>query len=303
MDQKPKVLLGEDALYIDKYQPDLLNPIARSLSREKPSGSPLADFSGVDIWTAYELSWINARGKPVVAVGRFDFDASSVSIIESKSFKYYLNSLNQSVFDSEEQLQNTLSNDLSKACGGRVSVLLRPIDKAQDFFYLQEDGLQKDGLQKDGLQKGGLEGGATHGSGLPGKCIDELDISASVYQPNAELLTLCKSTSLVEGDRLYSHLLKSNCPVTGQPDWATLWVEYSGRKIDEEGLLKYVISYRQHQDFHENCVEQIFTDIKLHCKPEKLTVYARYTRRGGLDINPFRTDCNLPVPAFRVLRQ
>ncbi|PCK10046.1 MAG: NADPH-dependent 7-cyano-7-deazaguanine reductase QueF [Alteromonadaceae bacterium] len=266
-----KVALGKSALYRDSYAPELLEPIGRDLSRSNLFQAALP-FTGVDIWTAYELSWLTPRGKPQVAIAEFEFPFDSKSIVESKSFKYYLNSLNQTVYSSWLDVRSLLIRDLSRACGGEVNVRLCGLD---------------DALPLDRLS---------------GNCVDGLDVEIDGYMPSASLLAL-EGEQSVSDVQMYSHLLKSNCPVTGQPDWASVWVEYSGKKICPSSFLRYVISYRQHQDFHENCVEKFFKDITDTCQPEALSVYARYTRRGGLDINPFRTNCGRAVPARRLSRQ
>lgn len=264
--------LGKQAEYPEYYSPECLEPIPRSLSRAGLGLEAAAlPFTGVDVWTGYEISWLDTAGKPQVAIGYFEFDAASHAIVESKSFKYYLNSFNQSAFESVAVVQRLMQQDLASASGGHVEVRLEPLSVNSTLV------------------------------GPSGECIDDLPLEEAVYTPEASLLQV--SGESVEGDQLFSHLLKSNCPVTGQPDWATVWVAYSGKKILAQSLLAYVVSYRQHQDFHENCVEKIFTDIMAQCAPTDLSVYARYTRRGGLDINPFRTNCGAAVPSWRIVRQ
>ncbi len=270
-----KIELGKDALYVDQYSPELLAPIPRSFARaELPFGGPLGDqplpFTGSDIWTAYELSWLDMRGKPVVAMAEFIFPCDSSSIVESKSFKYYLNSFNQTQFSGARSVAQVLHDDLTQSSGGQVEVVIRsasdmPVDE------------------------------------LPGECVDDIEVDIQTYEPDPSLLEMTDQRA--EKRQLFSHLLKSNCPVTGQPDWATVWVEYSGNEILPESFLKYVISYRKHQGFHENCVERMFSEIMTHCEPEALSVYARYTRRGGLDINPYRTNCGGTPPEVRLARQ
>lgn len=262
--------LGKDALYVDHYDAKLLAPIARSESRTKMFGEALP-FHGADLWTSYELSWLSQSGKPIVAIAEFEFPCESTHIIESKSFKYYLNSFNQTHFESQEAVAATLERDLSKASGGEVKVDIQNLASDHQIYV------------------------------LPGTCVDHLNVNVNQYTPSAELLTLGRRA--VENKQLFSHLLKSNCPVTGQPDWATVWIEYSGTEIIPESFLAYVISYRQHQDFHENCVESMFQHILEQCQPSSLSVYARYTRRGGLDINPFRSNCRGKVPVKRLARQ
>lgn len=271
------LLLGKRLEYTDTYSPQLLFPIARAQARQLLLINSAFDlplpFHGQDLWTAYELSWLDVQGKPQVAMAEFSIPADSPNIIESKSFKYYLNSLNQSRFKSWEAVSEILAADLSSAAGAEVAV---------ELYSLNREAVL-----------------TTH---IPGVCVDELDVGNPVYQPDPSLLRIEAGPQTVSG-ALYSHLLKTNCPVTGQPDWATLWVQYSGPRIDAASFLAYVVSFRQHQDFHENCVEKIFCDLQNQCHAKELTVYARYTRRGGLDINPFRTNSGLPVPQWRLPRQ
>lgn len=265
------IQLGELAEYRDVYDATLLQPIPRASSRNVAFGDALP-FSGVDIWTCFELSWLNPRGVPQVAIAEFQFDCLSENIIESKSFKYYLNSFNQTIFASIEAMQACLVNDLSAAASGNVVVEIVSLDTP------------------------------FAGASMPGVCVDQLDCEVAQYSADASLLVVDKD-STVQNAQLYSHLLKSNCPVTGQPDWATVWIEYTGKIISPEAFLAYVVSYRQHQDFHETCVEKFFADIMMYCKPNRLSVFARYTRRGGLDINPFRSNCRSDVPFGRLCRQ
>jgi len=269
------VKLGEQNPYPATYSASCLEPIPRHLARESIDLKGVLPFTGKDIWTAFEVSWLDPDGKPVVAMATFIFDCDSMNIVESKSFKYYLNSFNQSHFESFEQVSHTMQVDLSKACGGSVEVKLCSLDASFDYIEV----------------------------GRPtGFCVDHLTLSVIEYSPNATLLNVDMSKQEVDCE-MYSHLLKSNCPVTNQPDWATIWIKYTGNAIKPESLLSYIISFRQHQGFHENCVERIFSDITKVCRPEKLSVYARYTRRGGLDINPFRTNANEMAPLWRIARQ
>lgn len=268
--------LGQQTQYISTYAPELLFPIPRQQARQSLSlDSASLPFYGVDIWTGYELSWLDERGKPVVAVAEFEIPFDSPSIVESKSFKLYLNSLNQTRFANIEQVKNTLVNDLSLAIGAAVGVKMESLPAR----YLLTAVTELDGL-----------------------CIDDLPVEVEHYHPAPELLTA--DAGQVVDEKLVSHLLKSNCPVTGQPDWASVQVSYSGPKIDRDALLRYIISFREHQDFHEHCVERMFVDILTRCQPRALSVYARYTRRGGLDINPFRsTDIHALPPEVRLVRQ
>ena len=262
--------LGQASQYPDQYDPSLLFPIPRSENRAKLGIEPnqALPFVGVDIWNAYELSWLNQRGKPQIALAEFQVPADSPNMIESKSFKLYLNSLNSARFENEDAVRERIITDLSAVAGSKVSTRIYPTDV----------------VAKKGMQE------------MTGVLIDRLDIEVD---PNLSadpgLLGVNDSFGPIE-QCLVSHLLKSNCPVTGQPDWASVQIRYQGRPILEEGLLRYLIGFRQLGEFHEHCVETIFSDIKRQCKPEKLSVYARYTRRGGLDINPFRTDHNAPWP-------
>lgn len=224
-------------------------------------------FFGVDIWNAYELSWLNGRGKPQVAIASFHIPADSPNLIESKSFKLYLNSFNQTRLDNRDELLQRLQADLATAAGASVRVSLQGPD----------------------------EFGALRFGELEGYCIDGLDIDVDHYTPAPELLKNDVQQSPVE-EKLVSHLLKSNCLVTGQPDWGSVQIHYVGRPINREGLLRYLIGFRSHNEFHEHCVERIFMDIMHQCQPLKLAVYARYTRRGGLDINPWRSNFNAPAP-------
>ncbi|CAG2154524.1 NADPH-dependent 7-cyano-7-deazaguanine reductase [Cupriavidus campinensis] len=264
--------LGKPSAYKTEYDPTLLFPIPRQPKRTEiglAEGRALP-FFGVDIWNAYEVSWLNLKGKPQVALATFIIPADTPNIVESKSFKLYLNSFNQSRIASAEALQQLLHHDLSEATGGTVQVRL-----------VTEADL---GTQKMGE--------------LDGLLLDRLDIETNIYEPDPTLLSADQDETPVE-ESLISHLLKSNCLVTGQPDWGSVQIRYVGAPIDQEGLLKYLISFRNHNEFHEQCVERIFTDVLRMCKPVKLAVYARYTRRGGLDINPFRTNFNTPWPDNR----
>ncbi len=270
--------LGHHTEYTSVYAPELLFPINRTESRQLLGVEGDLPFYGVDIWTGYEISWLNAVGKPVVAVAEFFIPCNSEFMIESKSFKLYLNSLNQTRFNSQEDVEGILQKDLSRVANADVSLNLRSLSSLspRDTLHQMSD--------------------------LQGQCIDDLPVSIEHYHPNAELLSTRLGNYVEES--LHSHLMKTNCPVTGQPDWASLQIDYKGDKIEEESLLKYVVSFREHQDFHEHCVERVFTDILRQCKPQELTVYARYTRRGGLDINPFRTTrVDLKPQSLRLIRQ
>ena len=267
--------LGQKTEYASQYDRTLLQPVPRALNRDGLGITGNQPFTiGADIWTAYEISWLNEKGLPQVAIADIYLDYQSQNLIESKSFKLYLNSFNQSKFADFNAVQQTMQRDLSECAQGDVTVRLNPV-----AVY---DSQKIDHLQGD--------------------CIDEQDIEITSYEFNADWLKDCISDEIVE-EKLVSHLLKSNCLITNQPDWGTLHIHYIGKKIDHEKLLRYVVSFRQHNEFHEQCVERIFCDLMHYAKPEKLTVYARYTRRGGLDINPFRSNFeNLPEN-LRLARQ
>ena len=267
--------LGQKTEYDSQYDRTLLQPVPRALNRDGLGITQKQPFTiGADIWTAYEISWLNEKGLPQVAIADIYLDYQSQNLIESKSFKLYLNSFNQNKFANSNAVQQTMQCDLSECAQGDVKVRLNPVD-----VY---DSQKIDHLQGD--------------------CIDEQDIEITSYEFNADWLKDCVSNEIVE-EKLVSHLLKSNCLITNQPDWGTLHIHYVGNKIDHEKLLRYVVSFRQHNEFHEQCVERIFCDLMHYAKPEKLTVYARYTRRGGLDINPFRSNFeNLPKN-LRLARQ
>ncbi len=267
--------LGQKTEYASQYDRTLLQPVPRALNRDGLGITQNQPFTiGADIWTAYEISWLNEKGLPQVAIADIYLDYQSQNLIESKSFKLYLNSFNQSKFADFNAVQQTMQRDLSECSQGDVKVRLNPV-----AVY---DSQKIDHLQGD--------------------CIDEQDIEITSYEFNADWLKDCVSDEIVE-EKLVSHLLKSNCLITNQPDWGTLHIHYVGKKIDHEKLLRYVVSFRQHNEFHEQCVERIFCDLMYYAKPEKLTVYARYTRRGGLDINPFRSNFeNLPEN-LRLARQ
>ena len=267
--------LGKSSAYVATYSPHLLFPIPRAPKwAELGLTAETLPYQGVDLWNCYELSWLLPSGKPVVAIGEFEIPADSPNIIESKSFKLYLNSLNQSVFESREALVKVMVDDLSAAAGKPVGVRLRTLDEVA------------------------AEGVAP----LPGRCIDDLDVAIEHYDHPQSRLLVCDAGRMVE-ETLHSHLLKSNCPVTGQPDWGSVVVEYRGAALQAESLLTYLVSFRQHADFHEQCVERIFLDLQHLLQPEKLTVYARYVRRGGLDINPYRSTEAMVVDNRRLVRQ
>jgi 7-cyano-7-deazaguanine reductase len=262
--------LGQATPYPDQYDPSLLFPIPRAENRLKLNiqTNQALPFVGVDIWNAFELSWLNKKGKPQIALAEFQIPADSANMIESKSFKLYLNSFNSARFEDETEVRERLIADLSAVAGSKITTRINPTET----------------IAQKGMQE------------MSGVLMDRLDIEVDPnLSADPNLLEVNESFGPIE-QCLVSHLLKSNCPVTGQPDWASVQIRYQGRPILKEGLLRYLIGFRQLGEFHEHCVETIFCDIKRQCKPEKLSVYARYTRRGGLDINPFRTDHNAPWP-------
>ncbi|NPV05774.1 MAG: NADPH-dependent 7-cyano-7-deazaguanine reductase QueF [Syntrophaceae bacterium] len=259
--------------YRDTYDPGLLQPVPRTPHRMELGIGDSLPFSGADIWTAYELSWLDPKGKPQVAMATFVVPADTPNLVESKSLKLYLNSFNQTPVASPEDLRETLRRDLGGACGAPVGVEIR----------LPED------FGDERIEE------------LDGESIDAIDVETRDYSPNPGHL---RTGPAPAEETLVSNLLKTNCPLTGQPDWAGIQIRYSGPRIDRAGLLRYLVSFRRHGGFHEHCTERIFMDILRRCRPARLTVYARYTRRGGLDINPFRTNCGEKVPRnVRTARQ
>lgn len=272
--------LGKATLYANNYDADLLQGVPRSLNREelKLSADNLP-FVGFDLWNIYELSWLNKKGKPVVATGVVKVPFDSDNLIESKSFKLYLNSFNQTQFDSLQAVQKILTEDLSRCANKEVSVDLN-----------------------GNLNKFGDKLGTFNGC-----CLDDLDISINNYQLSPDLLKNISSTEVVN-ETLYSHLLKSNCLITNQPDWGSVEISYTGKKLNREKLLRYLISFRLHNEFHEQCVERIYCDLMKFAEIDSLSVYARYTRRGGLDINPLRATpgcikSTVKINNIRLLRQ
>ncbi|WP_373975358.1 NADPH-dependent 7-cyano-7-deazaguanine reductase QueF [Chitinibacter sp. SCUT-21] len=260
--------LGKTVSYITEYDPSLLFPIARQGKRDEIGIGAQLPFMGLDIWNGYEVSWLNLRGKPQIALVTFQIPADSPNIVESKSFKLYLNSFNQTKVESIDKLAEILRADIGAAVGAVVQV---KISEPEQF-------------------------GALKFGELKGYCIDNLDIEVDQYSPQPDIL-FCDESDGTTTEMLTSNLLKSNCLVTGQPDWASVQIQYVGKPINRESLLRYLISFRNHNEFHEQCVERIFVDIMRACSPMKLAVYARYTRRGGLDINPFRSNFNAEFPS------
>lgn len=267
-------LLGKKTEYKNIYENTLLFPIPRAKQRQELGiNENNIPFFGVDIWNAYEVSWLNSKGKPNVAIGEFYIPAHSEYIIESKSFKLYLNSLNNTKFESADHVNKLLTQDLSNAVRAEVKVVLLPLNRHCEFEMFN------------------------------GNNIDDLDIECINYD-SADRSLIQFNDTYVEED-INSNLLKSNCLVTGQPDWGSVNIKYKGKKIVHKSLLEYLISFRNHNEFHEHCVERIFMDILDVIAPKYLSVYARYTRRGGLDISPYRsTDPNFEKPSNkRLIRQ
>lgn len=255
--------LGQQSAYKQQYDVSLLEPVPRSLNRDTLQFKHA--FFGVDRWTGYEVSWLRPSGRPEAAIAYFEVPANSPNLIESKSFKLYLNSFNQTVFESVEQVVDCCKRDLSAVAGADVAV---SIERVADAAY----------------PVNGYDSGV--------QCIDEACDDGFVYSPDISLLSL--DSEPTKGVEQYcSHLLKSNCLVTGQPDWGSVLIEYSAeQRINVASLLRYIVGFRGHQEFHEHCVERIYTDIMQVASPSYLCVSARYTRRGGLDINPVRCSDN-----------
>jgi 7-cyano-7-deazaguanine reductase len=273
--------LGKSSAYVDQYDASLLFPIPRAGKRAEIGITGAAPFFGADLWTAFELSWLNLRGKPQVALAHFTIPAETPNIIESKSFKLYLNSFNNTRFADASEVLARLRADIAEAAwrGGPVQSVGVRLIAAEQFD--REPVYELDGLS-----------------------LDRLDVECTHYQPAPELLVTAPAAEGMVTEVLVSNLLKSNCLVTGQPDWGCVQISYTGLQIQQEGLLQYLVSFRNHNEFHEQCVERIFMDIWARCKPAKLTVYARYTRRGGLDINPLRTSHPQALPGnTRTARQ
>ncbi|HTA64946.1 MAG TPA: NADPH-dependent 7-cyano-7-deazaguanine reductase QueF [Xanthomonadaceae bacterium] len=265
--------LGKTVAWPDRYDPSVLFPIARAEGRDALGlRGDVLPFVGFDLWTAYELAWLDERGKPCVGIAELCVPADSPSLIESKSLKLYLNSFAQARMDAPGMLRETLARDLSGVAGADVAVILLPV---ADTVPVRE---------------------------LEGECIDDLALDIDDYgPPNPGRLRVHEDAG---DEALVSHLFRSNCPVTGQPDWASVQLRYRGPRIDRAGLLGYIVSFRNHHGFHEQCVENIFLDVMAHCRPDALSVYARFTRRGGIDINPWRATPGFAAPTTaRTTRQ
>ena len=273
--------LGKASAYVDQYDRGLLFPLPREAKRREIGIAGSIPFLGCDLWTAYELSWLNARGKPMVALAHITVPCESTHIVESKSFKLYLNSFNNTRFDSADAVRARLREDLSEAvwAGG-------PVQAGVGVRLIEPERFDAEPIHE-----------------LDGLNLDRLDVECTRYEPAPDLLSAAVGEQPVQ-ETLVSHLLKSNCLVTGQPDWGSVQIRYSGPQIDQAGLLQYIVSFRNHNEFHEQCVERIYQDIWTRCRPTQLSVYARYTRRGGLDINPWRSSHPQQPPAnVRTARQ
>jgi 7-cyano-7-deazaguanine reductase len=269
--------LGKTVPYHSSYNRDLLFPIPRQLQRDKCGIPNALPFKGWDIWNGFEIAWLNSKGKPMLGVAEFYVPCTSSNLVESKSFKLYLNSFHQTTFESLEKVKETLVQDLSEVTESPVEVRLAPLTNTP----------------------------LSHISCFEGLCLDDLDIECNIYKIHPDFLTTCVTAhgSEIIEEIVYSNLMKSNCPMTNQPDWASIQIHYVGKKINHAGLLKYIVSFRDQQEFHEQCIEHAFMDIMSRCAPKKLTVYARYTRRGGLDINPYRSTEDTFPKNIRLLRQ
>ncbi len=273
--------LGKPVAYADRYDPSLLFPVSRLPQRVELGLHGAVPFFGADLWTAFELSWLTPRGKPQVAIAHITVPCETPNIVESKSFKLYLNSFTNTRFAAADEVRERLRADVSEAVWRGA-----PSQSSVGVRILLPDQFDREPVQE-----------------LEGLSLDRLDIECAQYTPAPELLTAAFEEQPVR-EVLTSHLLKSNCPITGQPDWGSVQIRYSGPQIDQGGLLRYLVSFRNHNEFHEPCVERIFIDIWRRCKPVKLAVHARYTRRGGLDINPFRTSHPMALPPnVRTARQ
>lgn len=268
--------LGKKTDYDQSYNPDRLYPISRAGKRREIGIDPeILPFSGFDCWNHYEVSWLNEKGKPIVATAEILYDCTSPFIVESKSLKLYFNSFNHSKFKSIVEVEKIIQNDLKKTIDSNVTVIINQLGHSKQTLIQER---------------------------FDGECIDDLDIECTKYTVYPNYLST--HNEQVE-ETLYSDLLKSNCLVTNQPDWGSIQIIYKGNKINREGLLQYLVSFRNHNEFHEQCIERIFIDITKYCKPSELTIYGRYTRRGGLDINPYRSTKNISFKNmnYRLIRQ
>jgi 7-cyano-7-deazaguanine reductase len=271
----PSLELGKHSNYINQYDASKLFPIKRLEKRLEIGINPdKLPFYGYDIWNHYEVSCLNHKGKPMVFLAMIRYHCHSPFIIESKSMKLYFNTFNNSRFENTQKLALVIQNDISARIQSPVEVELYPLHQAPSFQNITD---------------------------FEGRCLDDLDIELDHFILNPANL---KTTTEIVEEKVFSHLLKSNCLVTHQPDWGSVFIHYRGPKIIEQSLLEYIVSFRDHNEFHEQCIERIFVDIMTYCKPKILTVYGRYTRRGGLDINPIRsTEKDIQARLFRLIRQ
>ncbi len=270
MQQNP---LGQDSQYPQEYAPEVLCAIARRDTRRNPGLSATLPFHGEDIWNAWELTWLNESGKPMVATATIRVPANSDNIVESKSLKLYLNSFAMTRYANTDMLRQTIETDLGRMTKSEISVAVTA---------LTDTAIETVGR-------------------LPGTCID--DAEGEFSSDEVDPAVLKSNDDDICSEEFHSHLLRSNCPVTNQPDMGSVLIRYRGPRIDRNSLLQYIVSFRQHNDFHETCVERMFMDIRTYCKTEQLTIYARYTRRGGIDINPFRSDFEDTAENTRLWRQ
>jgi 7-cyano-7-deazaguanine reductase len=269
----PSAPLGKKSPYPNHYDKSLLFPVCRKLQRDAMKIAGDTIFFGFDVWNAYELFWLNSLGKPIRSMASFMVPASSLNICESKSVKLYLNSFNHEKFSHEDEVKNMIASDLSEICQSPVEVFLNP----KSLYELDSSSISSY------------------------RCLDDLDISINCYQRHPDFLRV--DTKNLVSEKIVSHLFKSHCLCTQQPDMGSIFVEYKGPKIDDAGLLAYLISYRDHVGFSENCIEQIFIDIYQRTRPEKLSVFGRFTRRGGIDINPYRFTHERAIENIRMVYQ
>ncbi|RZV36164.1 MAG: NADPH-dependent 7-cyano-7-deazaguanine reductase QueF [Chromatiales bacterium] len=265
--------LGHETDYPHKYAPEVLCPIPRSQSRAKLGIGHELPFAGVDIWNAWDLTWLGLSGLPRVATAELHVPADSPNIVESKSLKLYLGSFAMSPFESTTAVAESIARDLAACVGAPVKVSVLPV--------------------------AGTE--ARRVARLAGACLDELDVACSDWEVDTDLLHSDPSDMTQED--VHTHLLRSLCPVTSQPDIGSLQISYRGPRINHAALLQYVVSFREHNDFHEACIERMFVDLMDRCGCEALTVQARYQRRGGIDINPLRSNCSEKPLNLRLWRQ
>lgn len=269
-----ETVLGKQTKYADLYDNSLLHPISRKFARDSLQIVGSLPFNGFDIWNCYEVSWLSPSGKPEVKILEFMVSCESPNIVESKSLKLYLNSFNNTKFDNRDQVKELIAKDLSLVFQAPVTVSIKDLESYEGTKLQSFSGIN----------------------------LDKLEVTITSFETSQNLPKLSEDNTQVVDEVLYSHLLKSNCLVTNQPDWASVQISYRGKKIDHSSLLKYLVSFRNHNEFHEQCVERIFCDINKFCTPDQLTVYARYTRRGGIDINPIRSNCNLEVTKLNNIR-